>query len=327
MTNLQISRRRLLPAAAAGGIAALSRPSRAAAATYPSQPINFTIPYTPGGTYDSYARKFCQFLHNDLPNNPNVEPVNQPGAGGRKAIFSLLALPPDGYNISMIALPGILQNKYAAKGPKVALDQITWVANLGRDSYGVAVGKNSPIKNIADLKKLAKTRPITFASSGPGSDDYFATHVFGAALNLPVKLVSGYTGSVATAVAAARGDVDCVAHPQALLQEMRDSGLVRIIFVFAEKSPYPGIDDSSSVGVPDLAEVFQFFPVAAPPGLPQPILSLLSGTLVKEASSDAAKAWAKGLGTTLHPLDHQQTLQTVRQQMALVDKWKDAIKS
>ncbi len=317
----RIDRRHLLHgAAAAGGLALLARPATAAA--YPSQPINFLIPYGPGGTFDSYARKFSALLQNELTPQVNVEPINQPGASGRRAIFTILNSPPDGYNISMIAVPGIMQSKFMKQANNIDIDKLTWLATLGRDPYGLAVGVNSPIKNVADMKKVSAQRPIVFGSTGPGSTDYFATRVFASVLGLNIKQVSGYNGSVDTSVGVARGDIDCVTHSLSTLVEMAASGLVRVIFTFQMKSSLPNVEDARSIGNADLGEIYQWFPVVAPPGLPQPIADTLSNALLKGATSDDAKAWAKGLHTSLHPLDQKATLQMVQQQTALVTKWK-----
>ncbi len=320
--SLQIGRRGLLPAAAAfGGLAASGQLARAAA--YPNQPINFLVPYAPGGSIDAYVRKFSELLTVSLTPHVNVEPINMPGASGQRAISTILQSPPDGYNISLINVPGIIVSKYSKKKvPGVDIDKLTWLATLGREPFGIASGIKSGIKSVADLQKLSAIRPISFGSTGPSSTDHLATRIFAASVGLRTKEVTGYTSSVDSAVAVARGEIDCVVHSLAVLRQMAAANFVQVIFAFQEKSSLPGVDDASTIGKPDLSEIYQWFPVVAPPGLPPAIAATLSNALVEAVKLPDAQSWAKTVHTMLYPLDQQGTLRMVRQQNALVAKWQ-----
>ncbi len=319
MTKI-FSRRSLLQTSAALGAAACL-PRVAKADAFPSKTISFIVPDSGGGSFDAYVREFSELMQPYLKPHVDVEPLTVPGAGGSAAAFTLLHDAPDGYNIGMLNVPGIFTTQYDKKRTPVDISSLTWVANLGRESYGVAVSAKSDIHNVADLKKLSKTRKISFSSTGFGSTDYFATRVFNAALGLNFRQILGYTGSSPTMVAVARGDVDAVVHSLASLERMQQSGLIRIIFVFQEKSPIPGIDDATTAGLPDLADVYQWRPVAAPPNLPPEIAKILATALVSAAKTPAAAAWAKTAGTQLYPLDQAGALQMVKTQEALVKKW------
>ncbi len=286
-----------------------------AAAAFPSHPINFIVPYSAGGDFDSYVRKFCQLMQPML--KVNIEPINMAGAAGALAIFQLYRDPPDGYNISLINVPGILLSKKAG----FDVGKLTWLANLGRDPLGIAVAKDSKINNVADLQALGKQRKVKMSSSGKASTDYPATQVFAGLLNIPVDIVSGYQNSVDSLVAVTRNDVDASVHSLAAIQKMQTAGLVRPIFVFEPKSPIPGVEDASAVGQPDLGQLYQYRPVCAPPGLPQDIANTLSDALVQSAKSADAQAWAKQIGSTLYPLNQQQTLAMVQEQQSLFKKW------
>ncbi len=317
-----LSRRHFFPVAAAFAGASAIGFGQAKADSYPSRAINFIIPYGPGGSFDSYGREFSVLLQQNLPNHVNVEPVNTPGAAGKEAIFELIQDKPDGYNISLINVPGILISK---KSGNLKLDRLTWIANLGRDSYGLAVGPNSKVKTVADLQALGAKRALKFSSTGKGSTDYFATKVFCASLGVKCELVSGYTDSPNSVVAVTRGDVDAVVHSLATLQQLQASHLAKIIFVFQEKSPIPGVEDATSIGKPDLGQIFQWRPVVGPPKLPADIVATLSTALVKAAKGPAAAKWASGLGTTLFPLDQAGTLSMLHTQEALIQKWQSVV--
>jgi tripartite-type tricarboxylate transporter receptor subunit TctC len=126
-------------------------------------------------------------------------------------------------------------------------------------------------------------------------------------------------------IAVTRGDVDAVVHSLTTLKQMQASGLARTLFVFQDKGGMPGVEDASSVGKPDLGQIFQWRPVVAPPGLSADLTARLSKALVSSANTAEAKAWAAKLDTTLYPLDAGQTLKMVEQQSALVAKWNSVL--
>lgn len=322
LKQMHISRRAFLYGGSAIAAASGLAPGVAKADVFPSQTINFIVPDSGGGSFDAYVRKFSQLMEPYLKPSVNVEPLTIPGAGGQAAVFNLLHDQPDGYNIGMVNVPGLLTAQYDKKRKPLDLSKLTWVANLGRESYGVAVSSKSSIHNVADLRKLSQTRKISFSSTGFGSTDYFATRVFNAALGLNFRQVLGYTGSSPTMIAVARGDVDAVVHSLATLQAMERSGLIRIIFVFQEDNAIPGIDNSTSVGKPELNDIYQWRPVAAPPSVPQNIIKILSDALIAAAKTPDAATWATTAGTTLYPLDYEAALGMIKTQEALVEKWK-----
>ncbi len=322
MSKKSMSRRTALSTVAALGGGACFGFKRAYASAYPNQTVNFIIPYGPGGSFDAYGRKFSALLQQNLPNHVNVEPINTPGAAGREAIFQLLQDKPDGYNISLINIPGILMGK---SGGAVNVDKLSWIANLGRDTYGLAVSKSGPIKNVADLQALGKQRTLKFSSTGPGSTDFFAAKVFAASLGINISLVIGYSDSPNSVVAVARGDVDCVVHSLSTLNQMEKSGLVKVIFVFQNGTSLPGVEDAASINKPDLGEIFQWRPVVGPSGLPPEIVSTLSNALVASAKTQDAQSWAAVYGTGLYPLNQTDTVAMVKQQKSLIDKWKSVL--
>ena len=65
----------------------------AAAQAYPSQPIRFVVPFTPGTGMDIIARLYGEQLSQRLGKPVIVE--NKPGGGFISATQSVLAAPPD----------------------------------------------------------------------------------------------------------------------------------------------------------------------------------------------------------------------------------------
>ena len=78
----------LLESAAQFGYAPASwevTPDQAIEEFYRGKQIDLVIGYSPGGTYDLYARLVARHLGNFIPGKPRIVPRNMPGAGSRAA--------------------------------------------------------------------------------------------------------------------------------------------------------------------------------------------------------------------------------------------------
>ena len=295
------------------------------AASYPDHDINFIIPYAPGGGFDAYARIVIDPLAKALPKKVNIVPMNIEGAGGGKATSQLFHAKPDGYNIAIISIPGaIVQQLIQGKGG-YDLTKMSWIGNMGTDAFGVAVGVNSPIKSIADMQRISKTRAIKFTSTGAGSTGRAGAIIGSKLLGINSQVITGYKGTSEYLVAAARGDGDAAVCSLTAMQGLAKAGVIRIIASFEAKSSIPGIQDATALGFPELTHIAETRPIAAPPGLPKPIQSMLADALNKALKSDDVTSWAKKNGANLVPATPEQTTKIVEDQTAFINKWKDIL--
>src|SRR5829696_10109723 len=89
----------LMVAVVAGCVVLGGLPTRAAAQAYPSKPIHFIVPFTPGGSNDVLARVVGQKLSDTWKQPVIVE--NKPGAGGNIGADQVAKSPADGYTFLM----------------------------------------------------------------------------------------------------------------------------------------------------------------------------------------------------------------------------------
>ena len=68
---------------------------------YPSRPIEFIVPWGPGGGSDQTARKIGKLLETEL--NVSVPIINTPGATGNSGMAKLLTSQPNGYTLCILA--------------------------------------------------------------------------------------------------------------------------------------------------------------------------------------------------------------------------------
>lgn len=286
--------------------------------------VDFIIPYAPGGGFDSYVRTVLPPLQKAL--GVQVHPDNVDGAAGARAANMLYRAKADGSTISIVNIPGaiILQQQ---GGLAFDLAKLTWLANMGRDAYGVVVAANSPIKTIDDLRALGKKRTIQFPCVGPAGMAYSATKIGMHMLGVPANLISGYKGTNDYIVATMRGDGDAAVASLTAIEAFRQASSVRLLCTFEKTSSVPGVPDATALSQPGLADIVQLRSIAAPPGLPEDIRQSYSKALITAMRDPSVTAWAKKKHASLAPDDSDTTIKLIQQQSQFVARWKDLIAS
>ena len=142
-----------------------------AQAKYPNHPINFIVPWGPGGGADLLARTAGKIMGKDL--GTAVPVINVPGATGMVGMTKLLTSPADGY--SMAVLIGDTYALLAGPNPRFTMKQVIPLAIMIQQPSGYWVSTKSPWKTWKELAATAKKRPLKVATLGFGSADDITT--------------------------------------------------------------------------------------------------------------------------------------------------------
>src|SRR6185437_3530346 len=156
------------------GVVAVAASVAMAQEKYPSRPIEFIVPWGPGGGADQVARKSGKMMEDDL--KVSFPVVNVPGATGNTGMAKLLAAPADGYSISVMTW-----DKYALLAPthpRWTLNDIIPVALMIKQPSAFLTATNSNLKTWADVEREAKTRSLKVAVTGFGSPDDITVNYF-----------------------------------------------------------------------------------------------------------------------------------------------------
>lgn len=146
-----------------------------ARAEYPDRPVIFIVPYAPGGTTDMLARTLAHGLEKKLGHPFVIE--NKPGASSAVAASFVAKAPADGYTILMATSTTMAINSAVFKKLSYApLTDLSPVSMLATVPFLLVINDQLPVRSVADLVKLAKSKPdgLSYGSSGPGS----AAHLF-----------------------------------------------------------------------------------------------------------------------------------------------------
>ena len=310
----------LLALAAATAALAPTSPSPARAAGFPERDITFIIPNQVGGGFDAYVRAIAPAMEKNLPNKVNIVPLNVPAGGGAKGVNQLYRARPDGYTVGIMNIPGlfILQER----GGGYDLNRFTWLAGLGKDAYGLAVAYNSPVKSVADLQALSKTRPVKFTTTGPDGTAYGVTMIATELLGIRLQLITGYKGSSEYVAAAVRGDGDAVITNLPVLSRFEASQSLRVIATFTADGTRPDVPDAKGLGQPQLADLLVERMVAAPPNLPADVKKILVEAIDKAVNDPAVVALSEKAGMGLKLQSPDEVVADVRSQASFFAKWK-----
>src|SRR3954463_7178976 len=160
----------VLVAALTGCVLAPLAQAQENASLYPSRPVTFVVPFTPGGSPSLLARLVGQKLEQRLGKPFIID--HRAGGGGVIGVTQVAHGTPDGYPIMMASSTALAINVNVRKTlPYDPRKDITPVALLARMPYVLVVNPDLPVKSVADLVKLAKDKPgqLSFASVGPGT--------------------------------------------------------------------------------------------------------------------------------------------------------------
>ena len=164
-------------------------------APYPSKPIKFVVPITPGGSNDVLARTIAQKLSDQWKQAVVVE--NRPGGGMNLGSDLVAKSVPDGYTWLLGANNIFVTNPHVGKMPFDVFKDLAPVTTVAIVPFVLAVNANFPAKNVAELVEYAKKNPnaLNYGSSGNGSPQQLAAEMLSHVAGIKMQHVP-YKGAV-----------------------------------------------------------------------------------------------------------------------------------
>lgn len=255
-------------------ISASATPLRA---EYPDRAIQVIVPYTPGGTVDILARALGARLTAAW--GQPVVVLNRPGAGGSIGAEAAAKAAPDGYTLFLSTNSPLTTN--LALYPSLGYDPLRDfepVILAGENSLVLAVNPKLPVKNVADLIALARSKPgeLNAATSGNGSTAHLSLATFNKLAGVSITHVP-YRGGALSLTAAVAGEVQLVFSdivPAApLVLDSRLNGLAMTGLRRAAVAPdIPTLDESGLSGF----SITAWIGLVAPKGTPNEIVQKLN---------------------------------------------------
>ncbi len=279
---MNLRRPNLLLAAA---FATLATGAFAQSASWPARPVRLVVPYVPGGATDLVSRIVAEQLSPKLGQQVVVD--NRPGATGTIAFTGVAESAADGYTLitsadSLTLLPSAFKNlKFDPRS------SFTPVSLMSTQPLVLAVHAATPAKTVRDFIALAKTKPLSFGTSGTGTSQHLSGELIKKMTGIDMTHIP-YKGGGQAIIDLSGGQVPAAVLGSSTVIPQAKAGRVRILAVTSKKRSaalpdVPTLDESGLKGF----DVYQWTAMLAPAKTPRPIVARLNaevGAILKQPS-------------------------------------------
>jgi tripartite-type tricarboxylate transporter receptor subunit TctC len=275
-------------------LAALMIATGASAADYPTKPINFIVPFAAGGSNDIVARAIGKGLADAWGQPVLID--NRAGAGGVIGAEAVARAPNDGHTILLVSSTFTINQAIRKRLPYDTLKDFSAVAFLAQSPLLVTAAPKLPASSIKELIELAKTKTVTYASSGLGSINQIAAELVAGAAGIKLLHVP-YRGG-APALNDLIGDhVDLYVSSLPQVLEIVRTGKAKALAVTSSwrSQSLPDVPTLAEAGLSGV-DVGSWWGIVAPVGTPQPVIAALNTEINKLLTSEDMKRFLQGEG-------------------------------
>jgi putative tricarboxylic transport membrane protein len=254
---------------------------------YPSRPIEFIVPWGPGGGADQVARKLGQLLEGEL--KVSIPVINVPGATGQTGHAKMLSANADGYTMEIMT--GDTFALLAQPKATLKLADFIPLGILIQQASGFFVAENSPMKTWADVEAAAHQRTLKVAITGFESPDDLTVSYFAARGMKLSPVPYAKPGERYTSIIG--GHADLLYEQAGDVRSFVDSKQIRpVIFFYGSKvGAFPDVPNSTALG--HNITLAQFRVVLVKAGTDPARVKLLADAIAKAAQTPDFKAYLK----------------------------------
>jgi len=271
-----------------------------AADAYPTRPVRWIVPFTPGAGTDTTARLVAQRLSEKLGQQFIVE--NKPGAGTNLGTETVVHAAPDGYTLLLVspanAINPALYRRLAFNFRRDVLP----VAGIMRVPNVMDITPSLPVHSVAEFIAYAKAHPgkVNMASSGIGTSVHLSGELFKAMAGVDLVHVP-YRGSAPALTDIIGGQVDVIFNNMPSSISFVESGKIRALAVTTTErsSLWPDVPTVAET-VPGY-EASAWYGMGVPKGTPPDIVATLNRAVNEALADPHLAARLTELGGTLLP--------------------------
>lgn len=286
-----------------------------AAVDFPSRPLRFIVPFTPGTGMDNIARLVGEKLFESWKQPVIVE--NKTGLAGHLGAEQVARSAPDGYTLVVTASNLVITSILYPSPTFNPMKDLTPVMIAARGTNSLAVNPGKGYRTMADLVAAAKANPgkINFASAGVGSPSHILLAEFEDAtqtsfLHVPYK---GTAPGVNDVIA---GHVDAMFVATHTLRPFVESGQLRNLGVSSpeRQRSAPGVPSFAELGItPGMPAWYGFL---APKGTPAAVIDKLNKEMTRILELPDVKSALEKTGLDVKPSSPQALQELMDMQLA-----------
>ena len=253
----------------------------------PSKTVRIVVPIV-GSTNDVVARLVAPELQKVLGQSVIVE--NKGGAGGTIGALDVAKSAPDGHTL-LVGFNGPIAVNVTLM-PKLPYDpqkDLTPITLAVTAPQFLVVHPSLPVKNVAELVALAKTRKLAYASVSPGSASHLTMEMLKSASHMDIVHVP-YKGSGLAVNDLIGGQVDAAFFVPGNIQQFVKEGRARLIASSGDKrfASTPELPTLVEQGYPGIVAL-SWIGFLAPGGTPKPIIDRYNKEIVRILNTPEVK--------------------------------------
>lgn len=264
---------------------------------YASKPLEYVIPYNPGGSTDPLGREFSRLLTGELGTKATV--LNMPGGDESIGLTHVSSADPDGYTIGLGSTAGLLAQPMLNESLQYdGMENFTPVVKMSDTPYALLVSAKSPFQTLDDLVAAAKANPggVRIGTANRMGNSAFVVYELENQAGIQTTVVPSSGGSGETALAVMGGKIEAMVATASGQLGLVESGDLRALAYTGSgyEEFLPGAVSFKDAGydIPFTAD----YMTLAPAGLPEKVKEKLTTSARKIAESEEWAKWSKEQG-------------------------------
>ncbi len=255
-------------------------PQALAQPNYPAKAVRIVVPLAAGGPSDLLARTLGQKLTEAWSQPVVID--NRAGANGVVGCELVAKSAPDGYTLLMgtSGTHGINASLFA-KLPYDTINDFAPIARVGVAPYVLVAHPSLPVQGVADLLRLARSRPGEMTIAAGGSASHLASELFKSMARINLLLIP-YKGNSLAVTAVLGGEVSLVFGNIAQSSPQVKAGRLRALGVTSSRrSPVmPDVRTIAESGVPGF-DTSTWYGMLAPAGTPRAVVDKINAEILR----------------------------------------------
>ena len=298
--------------------------SGAWAQAYPAKPVRLVVAFPPGGGIDSVTRLLAPKLTEALGQQMIVD--NRVGASGNIGTDYVAKSAPDGYTVLMAYASHASNAALFTKLPYDTVRDFQPVSLIGAVPHVILVNPSLPVKNLAELIRLAKARPgeITYSSPGNGTPLHLATELLKVTAGIDIRHIP-YKGASPAMVSTMSGETQLTITTFVVATPLVKAGRLRAIAVASAKrvSTFPSLPTVAESGIKG-TESNSWYGMLVPAGTPRPVVDRLHAALLKALAAPDVRARFAEQSVEISGSTPEEFDRLIRDEIA---KWSKVVKA
>ena len=202
---------------------------------YPSQTVNFIVPYSAGGGTDLIVRALADAAKEDFPKSTSVE--NKTGGGGSIGMLYGANAKPDGYTVTAVTVE-LTTLPHTGTGGGLEPEMFKPILMFNSSCSAITVKADAPWNTLDEFLDYAKTNDVQIGNSGIGAIWHLAAAGPAQKAGVDFTYVP-FEGSTPAITSLLGGHIDAISVSYSEVIQQVQAGELKVLAVLADEGlPY-----------------------------------------------------------------------------------------